>query len=101
MTVGLDPLRNLLQRGRIQSAWPRLGRTAARNKTRALQHLQMLGDRGLGHVERRSQLGDCCLTCRKPRQDGPPCRVSEGRKRRIESISCHDISIWLYYQLAI
>src|SRR5262245_6170804 len=56
MAVGSDPLRDQSELTRLQPARPRLGRAAARDQPRPLQHLQMLGDRRLGEVEGRGQV---------------------------------------------
>src|SRR6185436_13930317 len=53
--VALDPHVGLLQRRGVDAAGPALGVAAAADQARALQHLQVLGDRRLGHGERLRQ----------------------------------------------
>src|ERR1700730_7337349 len=101
VAIALGPIRNLPQRTRFQSTRSRLGRATARDEAGALQHLEMLGDRRLRHVERRRQLVDGRLPFRQTRENRPPRRIGEGRERRIERILSHSIAYQLYSHIAI
>src|SRR5690348_17242962 len=56
LAVALQPLHRVLERHGLDAAGAALGVTPARDEARALQHLEVLGDRGKGHVERFGQL---------------------------------------------
>ena len=59
--------------------------TAARDKARPLQHLQMLGDRRLAHGERFGQLVHRRLAERKASEDGAPGRIGKGSEGSVET----------------
>src|SRR4051794_21568602 len=52
LTVIFDPLRDVFERLGLQAARAPLRVAAAGNESGALQHLQVLGDRGQAHLER-------------------------------------------------
>src|ERR1700750_394849 len=51
-----EPLVDLLERGRVERAWPPLGFLATRDQAGRFQHLQMTGNRLQGDIERLGQL---------------------------------------------
>src|SRR2546423_1958364 len=63
--VPLRPLRGLLQWRRPQPRRAPLAIPTAGDQPRALQDLEVLGDGGLGHPERRGQLHDRRLPLRQ------------------------------------
>src|SRR6266849_10086767 len=70
--VALQPFGGLRERLGLEPARPPLRVAPTRNQTGALQHLEMLGDRGLADRKRLGQLRDRRLTRGEPGQDRPP-----------------------------
>src|SRR6185369_2700248 len=87
--VALDPIGDLPQGLRLEPARPPLRMAAARDQPGALQHLEMLGDRGRADGERCRQLLHRGLARYEPRQDGPACGIREGREGGAEVIRRH------------
>src|SRR5439155_17010691 len=87
--VLLGPLRDPAQRCRYEPAGSPLGIAATGDQPRALQHLQVFGDRLKAHRERRGQLVDRGLALRQPGQDGAAGRVGERREHAAELVCCH------------
>ena len=56
--VMISPIRNFLERFRLQPSRPPLPLPAPRDEPGSLQHLQMLGDRRQADIERRRQFQD-------------------------------------------
>src|SRR5215468_8284599 len=83
--VALGPLRYLAQRLGLQAAGARLSAPAAAHESRALEHLQMLGDRGLAHGEGAGQLHNTRLARGEAREDGAPRRVGERGESVVEA----------------
>src|SRR4051812_23612469 len=86
LPVELDPRGGVLQRPRLQPARPPLRFAAAGDEPRALEHLQVLGNRRQGHVERLGQLVHRRLPPRQPPENRPPSRVGKGRERGAEGV---------------
>src|SRR5258708_2292194 len=87
--VVLQPVGGILERTGFEPARPPLRLATARNKTGALEHFEVLGDRGKAHRERLGQLGDGNLARDKARQDRASRGIGEGREGRAESIGRH------------
>src|SRR5471030_393303 len=93
--VVLDPVRDLLERLRREPAGTPLRLAAAGDEARALQHLEVLGDGRLAHVERPGQLSDVGLARREACQDRPPGGIGEGGKGSAQRVRSHDVSVHL------
>jgi hypothetical protein len=86
LPVGRDPVGDQLETARFQAARPALGVAAARDQAGALEHLEVLGDRGLAHVVRFSELEHRGLAPGQlgdHRATGP---VGEGGERRVQVV---------------
>src|SRR5438093_1710084 len=84
--VTLHPFGDIPEALRLEPGRTPLRLAAARDEPGALEHLEMLRDRGKRHVEGLGQLRDGRLTLRETREDGPPCRVgerTEGEAQRV------------------
>src|SRR5690349_14638371 len=86
-----DPIRDLPQRLRVEAAGPPLRPPALRDQAGALQHLEVLGHGGQGHVERLGELLDRGLARGEPREDRAAGRVGEGREGGAELVGRHRI----------
>src|SRR4249919_1046531 len=73
--VVLHPVGDVPQRSRPQPSRSPLGLPSLLDEPRPFQHPQVLGDRGLTHLERGRQVLDRSLTRREAGQDGPTSRV--------------------------
>src|SRR5688572_1188200 len=87
--VVLEPVVRVPERAWLEAARAPLCGAPARDETGALQHLEMLGDGGEADVEGLRQLRHRRLPQRQPRQDRPPGRVGQRRKRRGEAVRRH------------
>src|SRR5579863_10433276 len=87
--IVIEPFRYILKRTGLQPAGTPLRLAPARNQARALQHLQMLGDRGHAHLERLGQFGDRGLTGSEPRENRAPSRIGKGREGGAELVGRH------------
>src|SRR6202035_4498739 len=87
--VAGEPGGHLAQRRGLQAAEPGGRPPATRDQARVLQHLQVPGDRRLGHAERRGELGDGGLTVGETGQDRPPDRVGECPEHETEPVTTH------------
>src|SRR5262249_31325788 len=67
----------------------RLRPPGARDESGALEHLEVLGNRGLAHGEGLGELRRVYLTLRQSRQDGAARRIREGREGLIELVGFH------------
>src|ERR1700746_548391 len=56
--IVVEPIRGVLERTRREPAWTPLRLATTRDKPRALEHLQMLGDSGQAHLEGLGEFGD-------------------------------------------
>lgn len=56
------------------------------DQPRALQDLQVLGDRGLAHRERRREFADGRVPAREPRKDGAPGGIGQREERGVELV---------------
>src|SRR5215831_12344612 len=75
--VARQPGGYLAERLGLQVAEPGGGALGPRQQARPLQHLQVPGDRWLGHAERRGELRDRRVALGQPGQDRPPGRIRE------------------------
>jgi len=82
--VTFQPSGGFRERLGLEPSRPSLRLAAARNQSRALQHLEVLGDRGLGHLERLRQLRHRRVPGGQPGEDRPPRGIGERRERRVE-----------------
>ena len=89
LAVLLDKIGGLVQRRRIELAGPPLRLAAARDQAGALQHLEVLGDRGRGHLEWRGELGDRSLARGESRQDRTAGWIGESGEGGAEVIGGH------------
>src|SRR6185437_3785696 len=83
--IALDPVSNLFQRRRAQSAGAPLRVSLSYDEPRALQHLQVFRDSRHAHVERLRKLGHRDLSGGQTRQNGAPRWIgkrSESRAQR-------------------
>src|SRR3981189_3565978 len=87
--IAPGPFRHLLQRSGPQPAGPGLRLAAANDESGTLQHLQVLGDRRLPHVEGLRELHPSRLPGGKPREDRAPRGVSQSGKGRVEVACSH------------
>src|SRR5437763_12261334 len=91
--VPLRPLRDLLQRPRLEPGRPRLPFPAPGDEPGPLQHLQVLGDGREADLERRRQLGHRGLSHGEPGHDGPARGVGQGGERAVQAVDsgryCH------------
>ena len=82
--VVLQPAGGVGQRLGLEPAGAALGVAAARDQAGALQHLEMLGDRGLAHRERLGELVHRGLAQRQPGEDRPARRVGKSGEGGVE-----------------
>src|SRR6266571_638665 len=87
--IALDPFVDLFERARLERRRPPLRLLAARHKSRAFEHLEVLAHRGEAHVERLRDLGHRRDTLRETREDRTPRRVGEGTEREAEAVDSH------------
>src|SRR4051812_8116773 len=83
--VRLDPVDSGVQGMPLEVAGAELGLPTTGDQSRALEHLQVLGDPGQAQAERLRQLVDRGVTGREPRHDRPPGRIGQRSERGIES----------------
>src|SRR6266545_904692 len=84
--IALEPLVGILERPRFEPAGAPLRLSRARDETGALQHLEVLGDGGQGHLEGLGQLRNGGFAGCQAREDSAPGGVgqcSEGAAYRI------------------
>ena len=86
LPIMLQPIGGILERTRGEPARSPLRLAAALDQTGALQHLEVLGDRGKAHRERLGELSDGNLARNETRQDSTPRGVGEGREGDAEAI---------------
>src|SRR5262249_54151874 len=102
LTDPLQPFRGLGERLGIDPARPALGVAATRDQARALQNAQVLGDSGLAHCERLSQLHHRCFTRREPIKDRASGRIGQGREGPAEAFGrVHSTTYWFYNSMVI
>src|SRR5437773_6206216 len=87
--IALDPLVDLFERARLERRRPPLRLLAARHKSCAFEHLEVLAHGGEAHVERLRDLGHRRATLRETREDRTPRRVGEGTEREAEAVDSH------------
>src|SRR5215468_12554720 len=85
-TVLLDPGSGVFEWPGIQAAGTPLRLAAAQDQSGALKHLQMLRDRGHGHLEWFSEFGHRGLAQSQPGQDGASSGVGECGESRAEQV---------------
>jgi hypothetical protein len=90
--VSTDPVGDIPERFRIQPAWPPLGLPSLLDEAGALEHLQVLRDRGQAHIEGSGELRNGRLAVGEAGEDRPSLRIGEGRERGAEMIGC-----WLHF----
>ena len=84
--ITLDPFGDLFEPIGFETAGPPLRFAATRDEPRALQHPEVLGHGGKGHVERLRKLRDRCLALREPREDCAPRRVRQRAEGEAQSV---------------
>src|SRR6266508_440639 len=94
--IALDPLVDFLERARRERRRPPLRLLAARNEPGALEHLQVLADRGQAHVERFGELADRCAAFRETREDRAARWISEGAEREAQPVDRHGFSFSVF-----
>ena len=81
-----NPVSNVFKSDCDQLAWPPLRIAAARNQTRMLKNIEVLGNRRLAQIERLHKLGDICVSQRQASEDRAPRRVRERAEDQIKRI---------------
>jgi hypothetical protein len=94
LSVSPDPLDRVVERRGLQAAGPVLGVLPSCDQPRALQHLQVLGNRLEAHVERLGELVHGGLAGGEPGEDRSACRVGEGCERDAERV----VGQFVFYQ---
>src|SRR5206468_3492276 len=94
--IALDPRVDLLERARLERRRPPLRLLAARHEARALEHLQVLADRGEAHVERLRDLGHRRATLRKTGEDRAPRRIGQGAEGEAQPVDRHYMLLSLF-----
>src|SRR5690348_11548819 len=89
--IVLEPFGGVLQRTGFEATGPPLRFAAARNKTGALEYLEMFGDRGKAHLERLGQLGHGNLARNETRKDRASRGIGEGREGGAEVVGRHEV----------
>src|SRR5215469_3755483 len=84
--IALGPARHLAQGFRLQTTRPGWAAPAAAHEARALEHLEVLGDRRLAHGERARQLHHARLARGEPGEDGAARRIGERGKSFVEAV---------------
>ena len=82
--VEVDPVSRLAHRRRDE---PRAARAAVASdlgQAGTLEHTDVLGDGGQGHVEVRRELTDRALSRGEPGEDLAACRIGERREGEVE-----------------
>ena len=94
--ISVDPCGQPLQRGRVEVHRPALCIAGPGDQSRVLEHLNVLGHRLFGDVERRGQLVDRGRPPGQPRHDRAPNRVRQRQEGAVKP--CIRIAITLHYQ---
>src|SRR3954468_11504224 len=84
--VQADPIGHVAERGCAQTTRPPLRLTTLLDEASALQHPQVLGDRGLAHLEGFGEVLHRRLARGEAGEDGPTGRGGEGGERRAEGV---------------
>src|ERR1700681_2453756 len=84
--IALGPFRHVLERGCLQAGGPGLGLAAAGNEAGSLEHLQMLGDCWLAHVEGPRQLHHAGFPGSEPREDCAARGIGQRGKGLVQSL---------------
>jgi hypothetical protein len=84
--VLIEPFAGIFECRCGEPAWTPLCVAVAHNQSGVLEHLQVLGDGGEGHVERFSEFRYRGLAPGEPGQDGTPGWIGECCESRIEKI---------------
>jgi hypothetical protein len=79
-----QPLVHRVNAGLGQAAWALGAVDSLDNEARFFEHLQVLGDGGLRHLERLCQFHDRGFSAGETRQDGAPGGVGEGGEGRVQ-----------------
>src|SRR6266550_2574783 len=87
--IALGPFRHLLQRSGPQPAGPGLRLATTNDESGALQHLQVLRDGGLAHVEGLGELHHSRLPGGEAREDRAPRGVRQSGKGLVEVARSH------------
>jgi hypothetical protein len=85
LAVRLEPRLHGSQRVGVQDAPMDAAVDVSSDESRALQHLQVPRDRGEGHRERCSELGDGRRAASEAGKDTPAGRVTECAKDEVEA----------------
>src|SRR4051794_4649505 len=85
----VDPVGDLPERTRLQSARTPLGLPSLLDEARSFQHSEVLGDGGLAHVEGRPEVLHGRLAGGETSKDRPARRVGECGERGAERVSRH------------
>ena len=80
----LEPARGLAERVGLETQLVRPSANGARYDSRALEHLQVLRDRGLGHAEARGRVTDRGRSGHETLDDRAPHGVRERYEASIE-----------------
>ena len=80
-----NPVRGLLERGRLEPAAAHAAILASVNQACPLEHLDVFQDGRQRHGERAGQLGDRRVRLGQARQDRPARPVGQRAERRIQA----------------
>jgi hypothetical protein len=84
-----NPVIRFAQGSGFEFAGAPLGLPPARDQSRSLEHLEVLGHSGQAHGERLGQFGDGSFATGQARQNGTPGRVGQGGEGIAEMIVLH------------
>src|SRR3990170_8559442 len=87
--ISFQPFIGVLERARAEPAGAPLRLATARDQAGALQHLEVLGDRGQAHLEGLGQLRDGRLTRGQASENRAPGGIGEGGKGCAQLIGRH------------
>jgi len=90
LAVARQPLGRVAQRLGPEVAEPDGRLAAARDQPGLLEHLEVPRDGGLGHRERRGELGDAGLSALEPREDRAAGRIGERTEDCVELLVGHN-----------
>src|SRR5687768_3109367 len=86
LAIVAEPLRCTRERLRFEAARAKLRVAAARDEACALEHLEVLRDGGLAHVERLHEVRHRRFALSETRQDRAPRGVGKRSERQVERV---------------
>lgn len=101
LAITFEPLAGFREWAGFEAARPALGVTAAGNQSRAFEHLEMLRDRRLAHVERLGKIVYGGFARCQPSQNRPAGGIGEGGKGCVQVRRRLTITRWLHNVVVI